>query len=195
MVEEARERVGLGEVLEARADLRVVDRERCRVREPLRELELGVAERDVDAGAVEVEDALDARAGDERDRDERLRLDRRSRDRAHARVEVSLVEQHGLAAAGCPPGDALVEMHPLAHDLVGPVVPREHRVEDPLCLVRLVDRHRLVWDEVGERVGDAHEQRVEALLGEDLVEDVRQPPVRLHHLEPGRHDDVLPVRE
>ena len=195
MVEEARERVGLGEVLEARADLRVVDRERCRVREPLRELELGVAERDVDAGAVEVEDALDARAGDERDRDERLRLDRRSRDRAHARVEVSLVEQHGLAAAGCPPGDALVEMHPLAHDLVGPVVPREHRVEDPLCLVRLVDRHRLVWDEVGERVGDAHEQRVEALLGEDLVEDVRQPPVRLHHLELGRHDDVLPVRE
>ncbi|TMM14781.1 MAG: hypothetical protein E6F98_03355 [Actinobacteria bacterium] len=86
-------------------------------------------------------------------------------------------------------------MHPLAHDLVGPVVPREHRVEDPLCLVRLVDRHRLVWDEVGERVGDAHEQRVEALLGEDLVEDVRQPPVRLHHLELGRHDDVLPVRE
>ena len=41
-------------------------------------------------------------------------------------------------------------------------------------------------DEVGERVGDAHEQRVEALLREHLVEDVGEAPVRLHDLELGR---------
>ena len=33
-----------------------------------------------------------------------------------------------------------------------------------------------------ERVGDADEQRVEALLGEDLVEDVGKPPVGLDEL-------------
>ena len=50
-------------------------------------------------------------------------------------------------------------------------------------------------DEVGERVGDAHEQRVEALLGEHLVEDVGEPPVRLDERRLG-HAEVVPlVRE
>ena len=49
-------------------------------------------------------------------------------------------------------------------------------------LVGLVDRERVVRDQVGERVGDAHEQRVEALLGEHLVEHVGEPPIGIDEL-------------
>ena len=48
-----------------------------------------------------------------------------------------------------------------------------------LGLVRLVDVDVLVRDELGERVGDPLEQRVEALLREHVVEDLGQPAVRL----------------
>jgi hypothetical protein len=36
-----------------------------------------------------------------------------------------------------------------------------------------------MWDELGERVGDPVEQRVEALLCEHVVEDVRKTSVGL----------------
>ena len=49
----------------------------------------------------------------------------------------------------------------------------------PPRLVGLVDVERLVGDEVGERVRDAVEQGVEALLREDVVEDLGEAPVRL----------------
>src|SRR5581483_10039847 len=49
-------------------------------------------------------------------------------------------------------------------------------------LVRLVDRQRVVRDQVAERVGDPDEQRVEALLGQHLVEDVGEPAVRRDEL-------------
>ncbi len=89
------------------------------------------------------------------------------------------VDERGLAAACGPAGDALVEADARAQDLGRVLVAGEHRHEQPLRLVGLVDRERVVRDEVGERVGDAHEQCVEALLGEHLVEDVREPAVRL----------------
>ncbi len=38
---------------------------------------------------------------------------------------------------------------------------------------------RVVGDEFGERVGDPSEQVVEVLLGEDVVEDLRQAAVGL----------------
>ena len=44
-------------------------------------------------------------------------------------------------------------------------------------LVRLVDRERVVRDEIAERVGDPLEQGVEALLREDVVEDVGEAPI------------------
>ena len=91
VVEEAGERVGARLVLEPRADLGVVERERGGVAEALRDLELRLAERDAVAVAVDVERALDLAARDERDADERLGLDRRSGHGAHARVEVRLV--------------------------------------------------------------------------------------------------------
>ena len=169
-------------VLEPRANLGVVERERGGVREALRELELVLGELAVVADAVDVEHALDLCARDERDRDQRFRVDRRSRHEADARVEVRLVDERGLAAAGRPAGDAFVEADARAQDLLRVLVAREHGHEHGLRLVRLVDRQRVVRDEVGERVGDAHEQRVERLLGEHLVEEVGEPPVRLDEL-------------
>ena len=80
-----------------------------------------------------------------------------------------------------------------AQDLLRVLVADEHGHEHGLRLVRLVDRQRVVRDEVGERVGDAHEQRVEALLGEHLVEDVGEPPVRLDEL--GRLGRTVTLRQ
>ena len=180
VVEEARERVGAGLMLEALSDLGVVERERGRVAEALRDLELRLAERDAVALAVDVQRALDLAARDERDADEGFGLHRRSGHGANARVEVRLVAQHSLAMARCPPGDALREADRRAHDLVGVHVPHEHRLEHALRLVGLVDRQRVERrNQVADGVGDAHQEGVEALLGEDLVEDVREPPVRL----------------
>jgi GGDEF domain-containing protein len=56
-------------------------------------------------------------------------------------------------------------------------VATEQRHELALRLVRLVDVQRLVGDQLGERVRDPVEQRVEALLREELVEDVRETTV------------------
>jgi hypothetical protein len=63
VVVEAGERVGVREVLEARADLRVVERERSRVAEPAAQLELVLVEERVLAGAVDVQRALRASRG------------------------------------------------------------------------------------------------------------------------------------
>ena len=81
VVVEPGERVGLRLALEPRADVRVVECQRSRVAEPLRELELGVAEGRVLADPVDVERALEDAAGDQRHADQRLRIDRRSRAR------------------------------------------------------------------------------------------------------------------
>ena len=67
VVVEAGERVGLRLVLEPRTHLRVVERERCGVAEPLRELELVVREGRAVADAVDVERALQRAARDQRD--------------------------------------------------------------------------------------------------------------------------------
>ena len=115
----------------------------------------------------------------ERHGDERLRLDRRAGDEADARIEVGLVREDRLAVLDRPARDALAERERLAHDLVRPFAPREDGLELALRLVRLVDVDVLVRDQLGERVGDPLEERVEALLGEHVVEDLREPPVRL----------------
>ena len=186
VVVEAGQRVRLRLVLEPRADLRVVERERRGVGEALGELELLVAEGCVLAEPVDVEHALDDVAGDQRHGDQRLGLvGRRSGDRLRARVEVSLVRSHRLAVLGRPAGDALAELRAAVHDLLRPLVAREHRDEHGLRLVGLVDAERVVRDELGERVGDSLEQGVQALLREDVVEDVGEPAVRLDERLPG----------
>jgi hypothetical protein len=46
-------------------------------------------------------------------------------------------------------------------------------------VVRLVDVQRVVGDELGDGVCDPVEQVVEVLLGEDVMEDLGEPSVRL----------------
>ena len=180
MVEEAGERVGAGLVLEALSDLGVIERKRRSVAETLGDLELRLGERDAVAFAIDIQRALDLAARDERDADEGFGLHRRSGHGANARVEVRLVAEHSLTMAGRPAGDAFREADRRVHDLVRVHVAHEHRLEHVLCLVGLVDRQRVERrDQVADGVGDAHQEGVEALLGEDLVEDVGEPPVRL----------------
>ena len=129
-------------------------------------------------------------AREQRDADQRLGLvvGRAGHDHAPG-VAVRRVRVHGLAMLDRPAGEALPERGRRAEDLVGPPVAREHRDQQPPRLVRLVDREALVGDEVGERVRDAVEQRVEALLREDVVEDLREAAVRLDERLGARRDD------
>ena len=155
VVVEAGERVRLRLVLEPRADLRVVECERRRVREANRELELLVLEGGGLAEAVDVEHALDHVARDQRNGDQRLGLVGRSPGHGlRAGIEVRLVRAHRLAMQRGPAGDALAELRAAVHDLLGPLVTREHRDQHGLRLVGLVDREGVVRDELGQRVGD-----------------------------------------
>ena len=103
MVEETGERIGLRLVLEPRADLRVVERERRSIAESLGQLELVVTERGVFAEAVDVQCAFDRVSRDQRDRDQRLRLVCGCTYYGHdTRVEVCLVDSHRLAVLDTP---------------------------------------------------------------------------------------------
>ena len=107
VVVDARQRVGLRLVLELRAGLRVVERERRRVADPPRELEVVVAEARAVADPVQVQRPLDGSARDQRERDQRLRLDRRPGTGLRPRVELSGVRPDGPAVQNRPPGDPL----------------------------------------------------------------------------------------
>src|SRR5436853_5419546 len=106
VVEEAGERVGAGLMLETRANLGVIERQGGRVAEPLRDLELHLAEGDRVAFAVDVERALDLATRNERDADQCLGLEWRTGHGAHARGQMRLVREHRLAVPGGPAGGA-----------------------------------------------------------------------------------------
>ena len=179
MVVEAGERVCLRLMLEPRAHVRVVEGERGRVPEALGELEFLVVEGRI-ALPVQVQRALQVGSRDERDREHRLGLvHRRARHDLHPRVEMRLVDEHRLTVLRGPARDSLAEVQRVPEQLLGPRVAREHRQEQPPRLVGRVDRERVVRDQILERVRDPLEQRIEALLGKDVVVDVRQAPVRL----------------
>ena len=180
VVEEAGERVRASLMLEPRSPLGVVERKRGRVAEALRDLELHLGEGNGVAFAVDVQRALDLAARDERDADQGLGLHRRARNGAHARIEVRLIGENSFAMLRRPAGDAFREADRGAHDLVRVHVPDQHRLQNPLRLVGFVDGQRVERDQIADRARDAHQKSVEALLREDLVEHVREPPVRLH---------------
>ena len=179
VVVEAGQRVCVREVLEACADLCVVERQRGGVAEPARKLEVVLVELRVLADAVDVQCALQLAAGDQRDCDQRLRVGRRPGHELDARIEMRVVREHGAAVCDRPAGDPLAELDPLAEDLLGPGAAREDRDELAALLVRLVDMQILVRHEVRERVRDAVEQHLVALLGEHVVEHRGQPAVRI----------------
>jgi len=180
MVVETGQRVGLREMLESRSCLRVVERKRCRVAEPLRELELVLDERRLFADPVDVERAFERPARDQGHDDDRLGIVRRARDDMRAGIEVSLIRPHGRSMLGRPTGQPDAVRRPVAHDLLfvfGRT--RQDRHQLPACLVRLVDVQRLVRHQIAERGRDALEQRIECLLREHFVEHLCQPAVRL----------------
>ena len=177
MVVETGERVCLGLALEPRTDVSVVEGKRRRVAEALRQLELLLREAGVLTDPVDVESALQRATRDQRDDDQRFWLDRRSGHELDAGIEVSLVREHGLAVLDRPAGDADAEGEDVVEDLLRPLAPHERRDELSLRLVGLVDVQRLVRDDLVERVRDPDEQRVEALLREEVVENVREAAV------------------
>ena len=186
MVVEPGQRIGLGLPLEPLPCLGIVERQRGRVAEPLGKLELLVVEAGVLAEPVDAEYSLDGVACDQRHGDQRLALvRRRARHDHHPRVEVGCIRQHRLPMLRGPARDADAEPDLVAHDLIGPAVSRQHGDELGLGLVGLEDAERVVGDQLGKRVRDPVEQRVEGLLGEDVVEDVREPAVRV--------DEVVPI--
>ena len=101
--------------------------------------------------------------------------------------------QQTLAMLDTPTCKANTERTAVRENLVRPLVARPHRKQDASQLVGFVDRQRVMWDELGECVGDPVEQRVEALLCEHVVEDVRETPVGLDEGSPTRRvaKDVL----
>ena len=180
VVVEPGQRVGLREMLEPRTDLRVVERQRGRVAEPLGELELVLGEGCVCPEPVDVERALERAARDQRHDDHRLGLVRRAGDDGDARVEMGLVRPHRRPLRDRPAGQPLIELGPVVHDLFL-VLGRagEDRHELTARLVGLVDVERLVRHQIRERHRDAIEQGVEALLRHHLMKDLGQPTVRL----------------
>jgi hypothetical protein len=143
-------------------------------------LEFVVREDRVFADPVDVERALQPTARDQGHGDERLGLDRRIRNEANAGVEVRLVGEHGLPVLDRPAGDSLAEDdRPVGEHLLRPRPPHEHRLQRARGLVRLVDVEVVVRDQLADGVGDPLQQCIQALLGEDVVEDVGEAPVGL----------------
>ena len=179
VVLEAGQRIGLRLVLERRADVRVVDRERRGVGEADDELELLLGEL-LEPGAVDVERPLQRAARDERHHDQRLGIGWRIGDEPDARIQLGPVCEHRLPVLDRPAGDPHAERERLVREhLLGVDSARVHGAERLVDLVRLVERDVVVRDQVADGARDTFEQRVEALLRENLVEDVGQTPVRL----------------
>ena len=103
---------------------------------------------------------------------------------------MGLVDAHRLPVGHTPPRQTDTEGNLVGQDLVRPFVPRPDRLQDAPRLICLVDRQRVVRDELGERIRDPVEQRIEALLAQDVVKDVRKPAVRLDERRPVRDRSV-----
>ena len=180
VVEEAGQRVRLRLELEPRADVRVVERERGGVAEADASSNSSSVNARVLALAVDVERALEApraTSGTTISASGSIGVPGTKRTRGS---RCAWFESTGSRCSHRPAGDALAEREAASLITSRPTSSgRQHRVELALDLVGLVDVHVVVRDQLGERVRDAVEERVEALLGEHVVEDVREPAVRL----------------
>ena len=187
VVVEAGQRVGLRETLEPRADVCVVEGERSRIAEPLGQLELVLVEARFRTEAVDVEGALDRAARDQRHDDQCLRVVGRARNDVCPRIQVGAVRPHRRLVRDGPAGQPCAVAGTVVHDLFLVVRrAREDRHQLAPRVVGFVDVKRVVGHQLGKRVGDAVEQRVEALLRHDVVEDLGDAPVRLdQRLRPG----------
>ncbi len=186
VVVEAGERVGLSLVLEPGPHLGVIDGQRGGVPEARGQLELVLLEAGAFAHPVDAERSLQRPAGHQGHRDQGLGLRRRPRDEGHPRVEVGLVGEDRTPVRRRPAGDALPEAGPGAHDLLRPLAANEYGHELAAGEIGLVHVQRVVGDKLGQGVGDAVEQGVEGLLGQDEVEDLGQAAVGVDQRAPAR---------
>ena len=89
------------------------------------------------------------------------------------------IDPHRLAMLDTPACQPDSERAAVGEDFVRPLVASPHGDQETTRLVGLVDGQRVVRNELGQCIRDPVQQCVEALLGEHIVEDVRQAPVRL----------------
>ena len=138
VVEQAGEAVGGGLVAQVLALAGGLVGERGHRGEALDERHLGVGERAVVAGAVDVERAHDAVVGEQRDADERLVVVVGPRDDGADRVEAAVGDVPRAAVANDPAGGAAVDRQRLGHDLRRPT----RRARTPAAATRRRPRPR-----------------------------------------------------
>ena len=158
---------------------RVVERQGGRIAEPDDEQELVLGEL-LEAGAIDVERSLELAPRDQRDDDERLGIRWRVDDEADAGIELGAVREHGLPVLDRPARDPDAERERRIGEHLGRVLPGGvDGLQLAGGLVRLVERDVVARDQLTDRVRDPMEEVVERLLGEQLVEDVRELAVRV----------------
>ena len=189
VVIEPGEWIGLSLVLQSLTDPGVVESERRGVGETLRQHELRLVE-NASALTIDVEGTFHGFARDERHGYQRLRLQRGPGNEIDPCVEMCFVREHGLPVLDGPTGDAAPEGGPRRHDLLGPRVARQHRYENRIDVIGLVDRERVVRKKVEQGVGDHLEQGVEALLREEMVIDVGQASIGVDCLDPDSTGEI-----
>ena len=194
MVPQSRQRICLRLKLETCADMCVVERKGCRVAEPDGKSKLVLGEL-LQSDAIDVECSLHLTSCDERYRDERLGIGRRAPDETDAGVEVGAIGEDGFAVLDRPPGDPLAKGERLVgQHFAGVLAAREDGTEFPGRFLGLVKREVVVRNQLSDGVGDALEECVERLLGQNVVEDVGEPAVRLDEGERGESLSIVVVR-
>ena len=157
----------------------VVERQGGRIAEPDHEQELLVGEL-LEAGAIDVQRSLELAPRDQRDDDEGLGIRWRVDHEADAGIELGAVREHRFPVLDRPAGDPDAEGERRIGQHLGRVLPRGvDGLQLTGGLVRLVERDVVARDQLTDRVRDPMEEVVERLLGEQLVEDVRQLAVRV----------------
>ena len=167
VVEQPGQGVGADLLAQPLALARGVVGERGHRGEALHELDLGVAERDLRAGPVDVERADHAVVGDQRHGDERLRDLVGPGDHRAQRLEQRVRDVARTAVADRPARHAAGEVDVLGQDLLDPLADREHGLEVAAALEDLVQRQVVERDQRREVVRDPRQRALQRVRGED----------------------------
>ena len=158
VVEQAGEPVRGSLLAQVLALARRLVRERGHRGEALDERDLGVGERPVEPGPVDVQRADDVVMRQQRDADERLVVVDGAGDDGADVVEARVRHVARAAVADDPAGGAGIDGQRLAHDLVHPGAEREHRPQAGSLRVDLVDGEVVVRQQGLQVVGDPPER-------------------------------------
>jgi hypothetical protein len=95
------------------------------------------------------------------------------------RLAIGLSGKNRLSPFCDPPGYPLAECNLRGLDLGCQGVAYNQWYQHLVFVIGLVDRDRVTVDDLAESVGDPVQERVGAMLGEDVFEDIRQPAIAL----------------